>query len=191
MENIKTIAFFDAKPYDRKWFDKLASEYGYEIKYYENKLTFDTALLAKGADAVVAFVNDDIGRKTIDALYRQGNRVIAMRSAGYNNVDIRHAFEKIHILRVPAYSPHAVAEYAMALLLTLVRKTHRAYDRTREHNFSISGPGGHKPLRTHSRHNRHRQDRPHIHGYLQRVRHGCDRIRPLSRIRLRHKLCVF
>ena len=138
----KRIAFFDAKPYDRIWFDQLAPKYGYDIKYYEHKLTADTALLTKNADAVVAFVNDDIGKDTIDALYGQGVRVIAMRSAGYNNVDIKYAFEKIHILRVPAYSPHAVAEYAMALLLTLIRKTHKAYVRTREHNFSINGLEG-------------------------------------------------
>jgi len=136
---MKTFAFFDAKPYDKTWFNREAERYGFALKYFEDKLTAHTAILAKGTDGVIAFVNDTIDKAAIDALYGYGIRIIALRSAGYNNVDLESAFEKIHVVRVPAYSPNAVAEYAMALLLALSRKTHKAYDRTREHNFSING----------------------------------------------------
>ncbi|WP_066646191.1 2-hydroxyacid dehydrogenase [Christensenella timonensis] len=136
------IAFYDTKPYDRVWFDKLKQAYGFEFKYYENKLNRDTAVLASGCDAVVAFVNDAIDAGTVAALYDNGIRVVAMRAAGYNNIDFKAAWGKIHILRVPAYSPYAVAEHAMALLLTLNRKIHHAYNRTREFNFSINGLTG-------------------------------------------------
>lgn len=139
---MKTIAFFDAKPYDRVWFDQLAPNCGFQVKYLENRLTEDTAVLAQGADAVCAFVNDSIDRKTLDVLYDLGIRVIAMRCSGYNNIDFKSAFERIHVLRVPAYSPYAVAEHAIALLLTLNRKIHKAYIRTRDNNFSLSGLTG-------------------------------------------------
>ena len=133
----KKIAFFDTKPYDKLWFDKFNENY--EITYFENKLNKNTAKLASGFDGVCAFVNDEIGKETIDVLYEEGIKVIAMRSAGYNNVDVKAAYEKIHIVRVPEYSPYAVAEHAMALLLTLNRKIHKAYIRTRDFNFSLSG----------------------------------------------------
>lgn len=133
------IAFFDTKPYDRVWFEPLFDEQGYEVKYYEYKLNPDTARLADGFDAVCAFVNDDIGAETIDKLHKGGVRLIALRCSGYNNVDLRAAKEKIKVVRVPKYSPDAVAEYAMALLLTVNRKTHRAYNRTRDNNFNING----------------------------------------------------
>ncbi len=139
---MKEIAFFDTKPYDKNYFDKMQDEYGFHIKYFENKLNADTAILASGCQGIVAFVNDDIDQRTINHLYENGVRVIALRCAGYNNVDLKSAYEKIHVLRVPAYSPFAVAEHAMALLLTLNRKTHKAYNRTREHNFSINGLAG-------------------------------------------------
>ena len=139
---MKRIAFFDTKPYDRQSFDGLKESYGFEIKYFESKLSADTAALAAGSDAVVAFVNDSIDAKTIDALAALGVGIIALRCAGYNNVDFAHAFGKIYIVRVPAYSPYAVAEHALALLMTLNRKTHRAYNRTREHNFSLQGLTG-------------------------------------------------
>ncbi len=139
---MKKIAFFDAKPYDKLWFDKLKESYDFKIKYYENKLNEDTAAMAAGSDAVVAFVNDDINASVVDTFYRNGIRIIALRSAGYNNVDFKAAFEKINVVRVPAYSPYAVAEHAMALLLTLNRKTHRAYNRTRDYNFSLNGLTG-------------------------------------------------
>ncbi len=136
------IAFFDTKPYDRRWFDRLAGDYGCKIKYFETKLTADTAITAQGYDAVVAFVNDVIDAPAVDRLMEAGVRLIALRSAGYNNVDFRYACDKIPVVRVPAYSPSAVAEHAAALLLTLARKTHRAYVRTREFNFNISGLDG-------------------------------------------------
>ena len=133
------IAFYDTKPYDRTWFDKVNEAFGYTIKYHEYKLHDDTAPMADGYEVVCAFVNDDIDRETIDILYDKGVRLLAMRCAGYNNVDFKAAFGKIHVVRVPAYSPFAVAEHAIALLLSVNRKTHRAYTRIRENNFSING----------------------------------------------------
>ncbi len=137
---MKTIAFFDAKPYDREWFDHTNTHY--DIRYLESKLTPATARLAEGADAVCAFVNDNGNAEVIDKLHAMGIRLIAMRSAGYSNVDFKAAYGKINVVRVPAYSPHAVAEHAMGLLLTVNRKLHRAYNRTRDFNFSIAGLTG-------------------------------------------------
>lgn len=136
---MKKIIFFDAKPYDRQFFDAANRERGYEIKYIGNRLSADTATLAAGYDAVCAFVNDDISGPVTDALFDKGIRVIAMRCAGYNNVDLKSSFGRIHVARVPAYSPYAVAEHAVALILTLNRKTHKAYNRTRDGNFALSG----------------------------------------------------
>ncbi len=133
------MAFYDTKPYDRLWFEPLSREYGVTLKFFEHKLNRDTAALAAGYQAVCAFVNDTIDREVIGALYEGGVRLIALRCAGYNNVDFQHAFGKIHVMTVPGYSPHAVAEHAAALLLTVNRKTHRAYQRTREGNFNING----------------------------------------------------
>ena len=137
----KKIAFYDTKSYDKQFFD-LYNKDEFEIQYFESKLNAHTAEMAKGYDAVCAFVNDDINAEVIDILYRNGIGLVALRCAGYNNVDIKHAYKKIHITRVPAYSPNAVAEHAMALLLTLNRRIHRAYNRTREHNFSLEGLTG-------------------------------------------------
>lgn len=139
---MKKIAFYDTKPYDKIWFEKLKQNHNYRFKYFENKLNSDTALLASGCDGVIAFVSDDIDSEAIEVLHQKGIGVIAMRCAGYNNVDFKAAFGKIHILNVPAYSPYAVAEHSMALLLTLNRKIHRAYNRTRDYNFSINGLTG-------------------------------------------------
>lgn len=133
------VAFFDTKPYDKIYFDALKEEYGVEIEYFESKLSPRTAVMARGAKAVVAFVNDDIGKETISVLKENGIELIAMRCAGYNNVDLSAAKDVMPVVRVPAYSPHAVAEHALALLLTLVRKTHKAYIRTRDFNFSLNG----------------------------------------------------
>lgn len=133
------VAFFDTKDYDREAFERYGKERGIEFSFIEARLTENTAELAKGADAVCVFVNDTVNDAVIDKLYSYGIRMIALRCAGYNNVDIRHAFGKIHVTRVPAYSPYAVAEHAMALLLTSVRRIHKAYNRTRDNNFSISG----------------------------------------------------
>lgn len=133
------VAFFDTKPYDKIYFDALKNDYGVEIEYFESKLTEKSAVMAKGSRAVVAFVNDDIGKDTITALKDIGVELIAMRCAGYNNVDLSAAKDVIPVVRVPEYSPHAIAEHALALLLTLVRKTHKAYIRTRDYNFSLNG----------------------------------------------------
>jgi D-lactate dehydrogenase len=133
------IAFFDTKPYDKIWFDSLAKEYGYTIKYYEHKLHLDTAVLAAGYDVVCVFVNDTVSAEVVDILHKHGVKLIALRCAGYNNVDVAAAKGKMQVVRVPSYSPTAVAEHAMALLLTLNRKTHKAYARTRDNNFAING----------------------------------------------------
>lgn len=134
------IAFFDTKPYDKEWFDQINTKY--EINYFESKLNSKTAQLAKGCEAVCAFVNDDLDAVTVKSLYEQGVKVIAMRCAGYSNVDFKEAYGKIHVVRVPAYSPYAIAEHAMGLLLTLNRKIHKAYIRTRDFNFSLVGLAG-------------------------------------------------
>ena len=137
MENkYMKVAFFDTKPYDVPSFEKYGKEKDVEFKFYDTKLNEDTAGLAKGCDAVCVFVNDDVGAAVIDKLYEYGIKLIALRSAGYNNVDVKHAFNKIHVVHVPAYSPYAVAEHAAAMLLTSVRRIHKAYNRTREFNFS-------------------------------------------------------
>lgn len=136
------FAFFDAKPYDKPSFEKYGGERGVDFKFYETKLNEDTADLAKGCDGVCAFVNDTINSAVIDKLYGFGIRVIAMRCSGYNNVDIKHCFKRIHVLRVPAYSPYAVAEHTMAMLLTSIRRIHKAYIRTKDFNFSLNGLTG-------------------------------------------------
>ncbi len=139
--NMITISFYDTKPYDKKYFNIINEQYGFTINYFETKLSARTAKLAEGSDAVCAFVNDDVSAPTIDALNKLGIKIIAMRCAGYNNVDIRYAQDKIPVVRVPAYSPHAVAEHAMALLLTLNRRIHKAFLRTRDFNFRVVGTG--------------------------------------------------
>ena len=134
---MKKIAFFDAKPYDRTWFDQLNQHY--HIKYYEHKLTPDTISLAHGCEAVIPFVNDTLDRTVIDGLCQEGIKMITLRCAGYNNVDRDAARGRIPVVRVPGYSPYAVAEFTMGLLLTLNRKIHKAYFRTRDFNFSLNG----------------------------------------------------
>ena len=136
------IAFFDTKPYDRTSFDKYAEGSGIEFKYYETKLNEDTVYLAKGYDGVCVFVNDSVNAPVIDKLAEMGVKLIALRCAGFNNVDMKHAYGRLHVVRVPAYSPHAVAEHAMALLLTSVRRIHKAYIRSKEFNFSLNGLTG-------------------------------------------------
>ncbi len=137
------LAFFDAKEYDKESFTAPAREAGIDIHYYDTKLDRDTVSLACGYDAVCVFVNDTVNADVIDALADCGIRMIALRCAGFNNVDIKHAEERgIAVARVPAYSPHAVAEHAMAMLLTSVRRTHKAYIRTKDFNFSLRGLTG-------------------------------------------------
>lgn len=134
------IMFYDTKPYDKIWFQPLSEEMGYKIKFQEVKLNEDTAVLARNYDAVCIFVNDDAGKETIKALQEVGIHTILLRCAGFNNVDLKAAKEAdIKVLRVPSYSPEAVAEYAMGLLLTVNRQIHRAYVRTRDFNYNING----------------------------------------------------
>lgn len=133
------VAVFSTKPYDRQFFDR-ANAGGHELRYLEAGLSAATASLAQGAEAVCLYSNDhaDVGViETFDAI---GVRLIALRSAGFNNVDLAAAQARgLIVCRVPAYSPHAVAEHCFALILALVRKIHRAYNRVREGNFSLDG----------------------------------------------------
>jgi len=138
---IKT-AFYDAKEYDKPSFEHYGNPHDMQFRFLETKLNEDTVDLAKGCDAVCVFVNDTVNAAVIDRLYQHGVKIIALRSAGYNNVDVHAAFGKIHVVHVPAYSPYAVAEHAIALLLTSVRRIHKAYNRTREFNFSLNGLTG-------------------------------------------------
>ena len=135
------IAFFDTKPYDIQSFSQYETD-GFSFKFFETKLNIDTTDLAKGCDVVCIFVNDTADAQVLDRLYELGVKVLALRCAGYNNVDIKHAYKKIHIVHVPAYSPYAVAEHTMALLLTSIRRIHKAYNRTKDFNFSLSGLTG-------------------------------------------------
>lgn len=136
------IAFFDTKKYDKQSFDGMNTSYGFKIKYYDAKLDEDTVMLAKGFDVVCAFVNDTVNEAVINQLHDLGVGLVALRCAGYNNVDFKTAFGKVHVVRVPAYSPYAVAEHAVALMFSVNRKIHRAYTRTRDNNFNISGLTG-------------------------------------------------
>lgn len=135
-------AMFDTKSFDKESFAPLAREAGISIKYFETKLGPDTADLARGYDATITFVNDDLSAEVIGKLKECGVRLLALRCAGFNNVDLKAASGQIPIARVPAYSPHAVAEHAMAMLLASVRRIHKAYNRTKDFNFSLSGLTG-------------------------------------------------
>lgn len=135
------IAMFDTKPYDMDSFEALKSE-NMKIKYFETRLTEDTVSLAKGYDAVIVFVNDDVNKEVVEGLYSVGVKLIALRCAGYNNVDLKAAKGKLKVIRVPAYSPHAVAEHTMGMLLTSIRRIHKAYIRSKDFNFSLNGLTG-------------------------------------------------
>ena len=134
------FAFFDTKPYDKDSFEPYSDKI--EFKFYETKLNEDTADLARGCDGVCVFVNDTVNKAVIDKLYELGVKIIALRCAGFNNVDVKYAYKKLHIVHVPAYSPYAVAEHAMAMLLTSIRRIHKAYIRTRDFNFSLNNLTG-------------------------------------------------
>ncbi len=136
------IAFFDTKPYDKPSFEKYGKQQGIKFKFFETKLNEDTVDLANGFDGVCVFVNDTVNAEVIDRLCEMGVNIVALRCAGFNNVDMKYAFGKIHVLRVPAYSPYAVAEHAIALLLTSIRRIHKAYIRSRDFNFSLNGMTG-------------------------------------------------
>jgi len=132
------VAFFSTKSYDKEYFDRVNSGGHHQFTYFEAALNSTTATLANGYDAVCLFVNDKADKETIEQLSANKIKLIALRSAGFNNVDLEAASKKnIKVARVPAYSPEAVAEHAIALILTLNRKTHKAYNRVREGNFSL------------------------------------------------------
>ena len=133
------IAFFDAHSYDRESFNATNKDFGFEIEYYKERLTLSSVPLAKGKDVVCIFVQAECDARVIDELVKNGVKLIALRCAGFNNVDIKYAQGKIPVVRVPDYSPHAVAEYAVTLMLALNRKIYRAVNRTREGNFKLSG----------------------------------------------------
>lgn len=138
------IAFFGTKPYDRMWFEEMGRQYGYPIRFLEVNLTEETVSLAEGCDAVCAFVNDNVNGAVIGCLADFGVRTILLRCAGYNQVDLKAAKERgIRVLRVPGYSPEAVAEFSMGLLLAVNRQIPRAYARTRVFNMNIHGLMGH------------------------------------------------
>lgn len=133
------ILFYDTKPYDKEFFNEYNKDYGFDIKYLTGKLTEESADLAKGYDIISIFVNDTVDKKVIDILVECGVKLIAMRCAGYNNVSLKDIDGKIKVVRVPAYSPYSIAEYTVGMIMTLNRKIHKAYIRTREGNFSITG----------------------------------------------------
>ena len=132
------IAFFDTKDYDQEFFNEYNKNYNYEITYFESKLNAETAPLAKGFDVVCIFVNDTADKKTLDLLNEYGVKVLALRCAGFNNVDLEHV-GNIKVVRVPQYSPYAVAEHATALLLNINRKIYKSYQRVKKYNFSLDG----------------------------------------------------
>lgn len=134
-------AMFDSKQYDIDSFESIRGE-NVKIKYFETKLTEDTAFLAKGYDAVIVFVNDDVNSEVIEILSSVGVKLVALRCAGFNNVNLKAAHGKLTVIRVPAYSPHAVAEHAMGMLLTSIRRIHKAYIRSKDFNFSLNGLTG-------------------------------------------------
>jgi D-lactate dehydrogenase len=133
------IAFFSTKPYDKIWFEPMGREYGFDIRFYEVPFNEETLSLAGGFDAVCIFVNDYVNAHMIDELYEMKVKAILLRSAGFNNVDVKAAEDKIVVMRVPSYSPESVAEFAMGMLQTVNRHTHRAYIRTRDFNMSLNG----------------------------------------------------
>lgn len=133
------IAFFSTKPYDKIWFEPMGRDYGFDIHFIDLPFNEDTVFLAKGHDAVCIFVNDYTSADMIHKLHEMGVKALLLRSAGFNHVDISAASGILPVLRVPSYSPEAVAEYAMAMLLTVNRFTHKAYNRTRDFNMNING----------------------------------------------------
>lgn len=133
------IAFFSTKPYDKIWFEPMGKDYGFDIRFYEMPFREETVMLARGYDAVCIFVSDYVSAQMIQQLYEMKVKAILLRSAGFNHVDVKAAEDKILILRVPSYSPEAVAEFAMGMMLTVNRHTHKAYNRTRDFNMSLHG----------------------------------------------------
>ncbi len=132
------IAFFDSKDYDKNLFNEYNKNYGYDITYFESTLNSETAVLTKGFDVVCIFVHDKIDEHTFKVLEENGVKLVALRCAGYNNVDFKHA-GSVRVVYVPEYSPYAVAEHACALLLNVTRKLYKSYQRTRKYNFTLDG----------------------------------------------------
>jgi len=134
------VAFFSAKSYDRQFFTAANANYQHELTFFDAQLKRESAMLAAEFPAVCMFVNDIADAVTLEILASRGTRLLALRSAGFNTVDLQRAAELgIKVVRVPAYSPYAVAEHAVALVLTLNRKVHKAYNRVRDDNFSLEG----------------------------------------------------
>ena len=133
------IIFFDIKDYDKEFFKKYEKDYNFEMTFLKVRLTEETANLTKGYDVVCGFANDNINKETIDIMAENGIKLLAMRCAGFNNVSLKDIHNRFKVVRVPAYSPHAIAEYTVGLILAVNRKIHKAYVRTREGNFSING----------------------------------------------------
>lgn len=138
-KNKINVAFFDAKPYDIESFNEINAVYNFKIKYFKFHITPDNIILAQGFNTIIVFVNDTIDASMIQKLKGFGIQLIALRSSGFNNIDLKSALNKIKVVRVPAYSPNAVAEHTVALMLSLNRKIHRAYYRTRDANFALNG----------------------------------------------------
>jgi len=134
------VAFFSTKPYDRRFFTASNEQHGFELTFFEPRLTPETLILVNGFDAVCVFVNDQLDADILKQLKSAGVKTIALRCAGFNNVDLKAAEEAgLQVVRVPAYSPYAVAEHTVGLMLTLNRRIHRAYNRVREGNFALDG----------------------------------------------------
>lgn len=134
------IIFFSSKAYDRRFFEAANEDFGYDLEFQESHLNAGTVSLAQGAEVVCAFVNDTLDQEVLETLHEGGTRLIALRCSGFNQVDLKAVDRlELEVVRVPAYSPHAVAEHTLALLLALNRKVHRAHNRIREGNFSLEG----------------------------------------------------
>jgi D-lactate dehydrogenase len=163
------VAIFATKGYDRQSFEKINREFGHELTFFEPKLTPETAPLAAGFEAVCVFVNDRVNHDTITQLADGGTRIIATRSAGYNQIDLDSAETMgLAVVRVPAYSPSAVSEFTVGLILTLGRQIHRAYNRVRDNNFELDGLQGIE------------RNFPKIRGNWDQTESGCPRARMMS-----------
>ncbi|WP_419176115.1 2-hydroxyacid dehydrogenase [Desulfosediminicola sp.] len=133
------IAFFDSKGYDERIFKIHNKNFNFELRFFQERLTEQSAVLAKGFDVVCIFVADDASELVVNQLYSFGVKLIALRCAGYNNVNFEAAQGKLQVVHVPAYSPNSVAEFTILMILTLIRKIHKAYNRTRDLNFALQG----------------------------------------------------
>jgi D-lactate dehydrogenase len=140
LSNISKVSFFSTQAYDKVFFEKYNVEFGFELEFFDIQLNEQTVKLIQDTDVVCVFVNDVVNESVVKQLAEKNVKIIVLRCAGFNNVDLEAAKKNgIKVCRVPAYSPEAVAEYAMAMILTLNRKTHKAYNRVREQNFSLNG----------------------------------------------------